>query len=301
MKKIIVSIFFMGRLLAHEQEDQSKPVAYVQPMPTIEIEARPVIEAPVCAEQKKVDKTQAYKNTKAQEAIIHDTYDEAMKLEDVPQSYIDLVKKFDLDPQEISFYTAVRMNRFVEKVGNNIMLLHPNFFLYLSEQEQVAYIAIQLARIKAGDNPELAGKHDPARRTLKRVRDCSAVAIGLFFAGMYHQEIMQAIHEYWPAVSEVIFSKTGAVIGGILLLNMLLRAQYERNKLKTFLQRELESIDVIGADGLIAAREKQIHWGKNNSSWLQYQWHKLKGNLFLEMSPEVELERIKDHVASKNA
>lgn len=268
MKKIIASIFLVSRLLA--QNDQE-------------------------------DTTQKYRNTKAHEAIIHDTYQEAMKLEDVPQAYIDLVKKFDLDPQEICFYTAVRMNRFVEKVGNNIMLLHPNFFLYLTEQEQLAYIAIQLARIKAGDNPELGGKHDPAKRTLKRVKDCSVAAIGLFFAGMYHQEIAQAIHEYWPAVKEVIFSKTGAVISGIILLNMLLRAQYEHTQLKTFLQRELESTDVIGAEGLITIREKQSHWGKNKASWLEYQWGKLMGNLYLDMNPEVELERIKAHVARKSA
>ena len=64
MKKIIVSIFLMSRLFAHEQENESNAVAYAQPMPNIEIvEARPVIEAPVCQEQsKKVDKTQEYKN-----------------------------------------------------------------------------------------------------------------------------------------------------------------------------------------------------------------------------------------------
>lgn len=295
----MASIFLVSRLLAHEQEDQANTVACAQPIPNIEIGgARPVIQAPICTEQApRVDKTYAYKNTKAHEAIIHDTYDEAMKLEDVPHAYIDLVKKFDLDPQEISFYTAVRMNRFVEKVGNNIILLHPNFFLYLTEQEQLAYIAIQLARIKAGDNPELGGKHDPAKRTIKHVKDCSVAAIGLFLAGMYHQEIMQAVQEYWPAVKEVIFSKTGAVIGGIIILNALLRTQYERGKLKTFLQHQLESIDVIGADGLISAREKQVNWDKNNASWIQYQWHKLKGALFLDLNPEVDLERIKEHIA----
>lgn len=303
MKKIIASIFLMSRLFAHEQENESNAVAYAQPMPNIEIvEARPVIEAPVCQEQsKKVDKTQEYKNKKAHEAIIHDTYDEAMKLEDVPQSYINLVKQFDLDPQEVTFYTAVRMNRFVEKVGNNIMLLHPNFFLYLTEQEQLAYIGIQLARIKAGDNPELGGKHDPAKRMVKRARDCSFAAIGLFIAGMYYKEILAAGQEWWPSIKKAALSKPGMVIGALLILNGLVKGHYQQNRIKRYLQHELDSIDVMGADGLISAREKQINWGKNNASWLQYQWHKLKGALFLDLSPEVDLERIKNHVARKNA
>jgi hypothetical protein len=50
----------------------------------------------------------------------------------------------------------------------------------------------------------------------------------------------------------------------------------------------------------MAARERQVGWGKRNSSWLGYQWHKLMGQLYLEMMPEVELERIKEHIA-KNA
>lgn len=301
MKKIIASLFLMSRLCAHEQADQTAQATHDMPMQEV-VELCPTAQTSACKDQpKEIDKTQEYKNKKAHEAIIHDTYDEAMKLEDVPSSYINLIKQFDLKPEDINFYTAVRMNRFVEKVGNNIMLLHPNFFLYLTEQEQLAYIAIQLARIKAGDNPELGGKHDPAKRTLKRVKDCSVVAIGLFLAGMYHKEIMHAVQEYWPAVKEVIFSKTGAVIGGIVLLNMLLRAQYERAKLKTFLQRELESTDVVGAEGLITIREKQVHWGKNKASWLEYQWGKLMGNLYLDMNPEVELERIKNHVAHRNA
>jgi hypothetical protein len=302
MKKIIFAIFLVSTLVAHEQSEEANPVAYAQPMPNIEIvEARPVIEAPVCQEQsKKVDKTQEYKNKKAHEAIIHDTYQEAMKLEDVPQSYINLVKQFDLNPQEVTFYTAVRMNRFVEKVGNTIMLLHPNFFLYLTEQEQLAYIGIQLARIKAGDNSELGGKHDPAKRVVKQVRDGSLAVIGAFIAGMYYKEIIAAGQEWWPSIKNAALSKPGMIIGALLILNGLVKGHYQQNKIKRYLQHELDSIDVMGADGLISAREKQVNWGKNNASWLQYQWGKFKGNLFLDMNPEVELGRIMEHVARKN-
>lgn len=253
------------------------------------------------AQEVQEDKTQQYKDKKAHEAIIHDTYDEAMKLENVPQAYTDLVKQFGLDPDEIIFYTAVRMNRFVEKVGNFIVLLHPNFFLYLTEQEQLAYIAIQLAHIKAGDNTELGGKHDPEKRTVKGVQDCSLAMLAAFIAGMHYQDISGAAQEWWPTIQKFVYSKTGAVIIGLLVLNALLKGRYTQHTLKRFLQRELESVDVMGAQGLISAREKQVHWGKRNASWLEYQWSKLKGLLFLDMNPEVELGRIKDYVAQNEA
>jgi hypothetical protein len=90
------------------------------------------------------------------------------------------------------------------------------------------------------------------------------------------------------------------IIGALLILNGLVKGHYQQNKIKRYLQHELDSIDVMGADGLISAREKQVNWGKNNASWLQYQWGKFKGNLFLDMNPEVELGRIMEHVARKN-
>ena len=94
---------------------------------------------------------ETFRDVKAFQAIVHDTYQEAMPMENVPEAYTNAVKKMGLSPDEVKFYTAVRMDHFAEKAGNCVVLLRPNFFLYLTEEEQVTTIAVQLSRIKAGD------------------------------------------------------------------------------------------------------------------------------------------------------
>ena len=258
--------------------------------------------------QTEKEKTDQYRTKKAHEAIIYDTYQEVMPYEgEIPQAYKDAIRAFGLDEQDIHFYTAVRMNRFVEKVGNNIILLRPNFFLYLTEQEQVAYIGIQLARIKAGDKKELGGKHDPRKQSLKQFRKISAIATVLLFMAIYRKELKADLSNFWdymrfyglPLIKDILLSPAGMLVGGFLTYNAIAKILAKREDLKDFLKYEFDSIDTLGVDGLVDARERQVVWGKRNSSWISYQWHKLLAKLYLEMMPEVELERIKEHVAQK--
>jgi len=265
MKKLLILASIIFCLLAQEQSQQS-------------------------------DSTEQYRAQKAHEAIIYDTYDEVMFLEDIPQAYKDAILEFALDPNDIHFYTAVRMHRFVKKVGNNIVLLWPNFFLYLTEQEQVSEIGVQLARIKAGDNRELDGKHNPSKKRLQNFRKITVAITALLLAGIYRNELIAVGHAAWPYVKEGICSKAAKLIAACIGTNTVAKSLYAQEKLKKFSQYEFDSVDTLGAEGLIGVRERQVVWGKLNSSWPAYQWYKLLGRLYLTMMPEVELERINEHL-----
>lgn len=247
--------------------------------------------------QKSPDQTEKYRKTKAHEAIIHDTYKEAVPFDqELPPAYKDTLKKFGLSEKDVHFYTAVRMNRFVKKVGNNIVLLRPNFFLYLTEQEQAAVIGYQLARIKAGDNRELDGKkHNPNKTTLSQFRKASIAIGSVLLAGLYHQEIIKSL----PYIKNALCSKAAMVISGFLAANIFAKALYKHTKLKREFAYELASIDVLGAQDMIRMKERQIVWGKNNSSWIRYQWDKFLGRLYLAGNPEASLERINEHLNEK--
>lgn len=259
-------------------------------------------------DQNQSDQTEKYRTMKAHEAIIYDTYQEAIPFEgEIPQAWQDAIIKFGLDLNDIHFYTAVRMNRFVEKVGNNIILLRPNFFLYLTEQEQAAYIGIQLARIKDGDNKELGGKHDPKKQFTKRFQKVSAFLTVLLFVAIYRKELKTDLSNLWdyirftglPLAKDILLSPAGMLASAFLAYNGLAKVFAKQEELKDFLKYEFDCVDTLGAEGLVAARERQVGWGKRNASWISYQWHKLLAQFYLEMMPEVELERIQEHVAKK--
>jgi hypothetical protein len=78
------------------------------------------------------------------------------------------------------------MDRFVEKVGPNIILLRPNFFLYLNEQEQAAAIAVQLQRIKDNHNPELSQHHRDI--FLKNFKIVSGIVAAAAFYACYYKD-----------------------------------------------------------------------------------------------------------------
>ena len=102
-------------------------------------------------EPKPIDPTEQYRNKKANEAIIHDAYYEAEEYkEEIPVAWKEALEAFGFKHGDINFYTTVRINKFVERVGNSLVILCPNFFLYLTPEEQKAYIGLQLASFKQG-------------------------------------------------------------------------------------------------------------------------------------------------------
>lgn len=250
-------------------------------------------------DQKPVDATEKYRTMKAHEVILHDEYDEVMPLEgELPQAYKDAIQKYGLDEKEIHFYTAIskpwrRINVFVQKVGKNIVILRPNFFIYLTQKEQASYIAIRLAEIADNYYPELEWPQDKKLNMLKNV---SIGISGLALLALYRNQLLEHAQRAWPLVKDVIFSKAAAIIGGCAAINGIAYGMNERNRIQTYLKHELDSVDKIGAEGLISAREKQVGWGKRNVSWLNYQWNKLLAHLDLGMMPEVDLARIKAHL-----
>ncbi len=254
---------------------------------------------PAQAQEKKVDNTDQYRRKKAWEAIIYDTYEEAMPYDKkLPEAYKKVIEQFGFTEKDVNFYTAVRMDWFVDKVGNNIMLLRPNFFLYLTEEEQASHIAIQLERIRAGDNSELDGKENPNKQCAKKFTKAVNIATAVALVGLYHKEIMKGLNDAWPHVKHHLFSKVGMLIAGCAAANFLAWKAYDIAEQKHYEQHEFVTLDTIGADDWIAVKEKQVEWGKQNSGWL-YPWYKLLGKLYLGYNAAVKLERYKEHVKAK--
>ena len=251
-------------------------------------------------EQQQEDPTQKYRATKAHEAVIYDKFKEAQPYtQELPEHFKKTIADFGFKEDEIKFYTAVRMNRFVKKAGNNIVILRPNFFLYLTPEEQSVEIACRLAQIKAGDNYEVGGKNNPEKALLADLKKYSIGATALGLALLYRKDLSAQAQLYWPTIQKILLSKGAALVAGCLTLNGLAKMLYKQNKNRNYLQYEKDVIDHCGPQGLLAVREKQVGWGKRNASWLAYQWGMLKGKLFLTMMPEVELERLQEHIQSK--
>lgn len=240
-----------------------------------------------------------YYTTKAYEAIIHDTYQEAMPYnKELPKEYKDALEKFGFADGEIAFYTAVRMNRFVEKVGNNIVLLHPNFFLYLTPEEQSAHIGVQLARIKAGDLSETRA-NNPEQKNLEKLYTFAKAAIAGSLAFHYRDALIEAAQFGLEHSKELLFSKTGAFITACALVPAYAHIAHTRKKYAALTEYELSVVDTMGPDELTKIRQRQVVWGKNNESWLRYQWYMFLGRLDLLDMPEVQLEKYKEHEAKK--
>lgn len=237
---------------------------------------------------------ETFKNTKAFQAIIHDTYKEAMPMEQVPEAYINAVKKMGLSPDEVKFYTAVRMDRFVEKVGNYVMLLRPNFFLYLTEEEQVANIAIQLSRIKAGDVSEISTYNQDTQnlRTLNKASLAACAGATAFYS---RDAIMSAL----PYVRNFATSKAGLFVGAVGLANLLAYVLYKQKETQSLTQHELNVLDVMGPEELIKIRERQTHWGKQRASWTYPIYKFIYGDLGIGEMPETQLEKYHKHLAEK--
>lgn len=245
---------------------------------------------------------QDYRTEKAFEAIIYDTYREAqpIKNEELPESYEKILTQFGLTKDDVHFYTATRMNRFVEKVGNNVILLRPNFFLYLTEAEQLSHIAVQLQKINSNDNSEIGDKYNPTKQLLTQFKKISTATTGLLLAALYHKEITNGISYYAPTIKSAILSKAGVLIGTYAAANLLAKALYQQQEIRNAREHEFSALDITGAQDWISVKEKQINWGKNNYSRITYQWYKLLGKFDLAYNPETQLEAYKEHLKQKD-
>jgi len=247
------------------------------------------------------DPTQQYLDKKAVPAIIHDAYYEAALHDTLPSSFKKALDAFGFKEDEIQFYTAVRMNKFVERVGNKLIILRPNFFLYLTEEEQAAYIGLQLASLRAGDDNDVGGSHTTFYKP--RFSSFQKTGIGiaaLALGALYHNQLLEQSKHMWPLVKNIVFSKGTAVIATYLATNGIRETLHERNYIKQHMAAQNEVVDHLGAEGLLSIRTKQVHWAYNNHSWLINKWYRLLGTLDLVYNPETALERLKKYAASKN-
>lgn len=248
------------------------------------------------------DPTVQYRNKKADLAIIHDKYQEAEAYtNEWPEAWKQAITSFGFKPEEINFYTAVRTNRFVEKVGNNIVLLRPNFFLYLTDAEQAVYIGLELARLKAGDKDILEGSHTTQKKDSVWLSFNKKVigAAGLALVYLHFDSIKTQLPNLLSTSKNLLFSKSGAVVSLALLTHLALAAKKQRKKIQEVYEHEYAVIDNLGAEGLLTIRKKQTHWGYNNCSWLTNQWYKLLGKFSLVYNPESSLERLQAYAANK--
>lgn len=251
------------------------------------------------------DPTAEFRNKKSYKAIIHDSYYEAEEYKgEIPDAWKEALDAFGYKEGDINFWTAVRTDRFVERVGNNLIILRPNFFQYCTPEEQKVYIGLQLASLQQDIEMDFEGSHEVFCNTTKRKLTFKHVTVGLTalaLAALYGKQVIQKSREYAPTVTNVLFSKAVALIGGCYALNKANELIKKREKIKKFSDAQLIVVDKLGAEGLLSIREKQVNWGKGNAWWIEHKWNYLMGKLSLAYSPEANLELIKDYVAQKEA
>lgn len=255
------------------------------------------------AAETKEDPTEKYRNKKAHEAIIHDSYYEAQKYTDeIPISWKEALEAFGYKDGDIEFYTAVRTNKFVERVGNKLVILRPNFFLYCTPEEQKVYIGLQLASLQQDVEMDLGGSHETFCNTKRAEISFRQKTIGLTALGLlalYHKPIIEKMRELAPALETYVFSKGAALIAGCWLLNKGNELIKEHDKIHKFNEAQLTVVDKLGADGLLSIRQKQVSWSKNNNWWWKNRWYYLLGKLELVYNPEANLELIQNYIAQK--
>lgn len=255
------------------------------------------------ASETPTDPTAKYRNKKSYEAIIHDSYYEAERYKgEIPTAWKEALDAFGIKEEDINFWTAVRTDKFVERVGNNLIILRPNFFQYCTREEQKVYIGLQLASLQQDVEMDFEGSHEVFCNTTKRSLTFQQVTVGLTalaLTALYGKQAVQKSSEYAPLVKNALFSKAAALIGGCYLLNKANDLAKKRDKIKKFNDAQLIVVDKLGADGLLSIREKQVNWGKNNGWWIERKFHYLLGKLSLAYNPEANLELIKDYVAQK--
>lgn len=249
--------------------------------------------------EEKSDLTDKYRKKKAHEAIIHDAYYEAQKYDkELPEAWKNAVEKFGFKEADIKFWRAVRMNKFTEHVGDNIVFLWPNFLLYNTDKEQEAYVGLKLAALQAGEEFEVGGSHETFYNPkASSFQAWSLGVLGVGLAGLYHKQIAA----WWPSVSKALFSKGFALIASVFAVNGARKLLEEREDIHKRREFQFAVIDKLGAEGLLSIREKQVEWGKTKASWIVRKVHYLLGKLSLVYNNEADLELIKEYIAKKEA
>lgn len=262
---------------------------------------------PALGEESASSYKQDYLKEKAWEARIYDDYREAMPFkEPLPLFIQKLLEKFELSEKDVRFYTATKMDHFVEKMGNNVIMLRPNFFLYLNEEQQATEIVNQLARIKAGDKTEIAA-YDLPKKYLNNFKIGTSVLGVLGCAGICYKDVIAIYKEHLPAlkkgltkVQEGPLLKAAALIGGYFAANKIADVLYSRAKNKKAEEYEFAALDIIqGKKEWREVKEKQKAWQKKNLSWIGYRWNKLKAAFHLSFDAETAMNRYEAHLAYK--
>lgn len=253
------------------------------------------------ATEQPTDPTQKYRDMKAHEAIIHDAYYEAQKYTDeLPAAWKEALHAFGFKETDITFYTAVRTNKFVERAGNNLIILRPNFFLYLTPDEQKAYIGLQLASLRQGVEFDVGGSHGTFYKP--KITGFHKTTFGLTALGLlalYRNQIIEKWEQWGESFKNILFSKGTALIAGCFAVNWAKKLLNGQDELKKFNEAQFEVIDRLGADGLLSIRKKQVHWGYNNCYWLVNKWNYLLGKFSLIYNAEANLELINEYVEKK--
>lgn len=250
---------------------------------------------------KKVKKSpDDYRETFANEAVIHDWFAEVVPLEKLPTAYKKVIEKMGMSEDDIHFYTAVRMGRFTEKVGNCIVLCRPNFFIYLTEEEQVAQIAQELYRIRSNDMSEL---RQEAAKSTAFWHNMSILATGVGLAACYRYELQNALSALPSKIEQAEefvgrHKAAAALLALCTIFNVGLYTRYYHSKVAAMQESERAAFDTA-PEALLKTLDRQITWEKNKHSWIGYQWKKLVARLGLCYSAEVQLEKYKELLAEK--
>lgn len=260
-------------------------------------------EAPQTPAKAPADPTEEYRNKKAYEVIIHDSFYEAEKYKgEIPTAWKEALNAFGYKEDDIEFYTAVRTDNFVERVGNKLVILRPNFFLYCTPEEQKVYVGLRLASLRQGVEYDYGGSHETFCNTKKasisfRQKTMAATALGLM--ALYHKQFMAKTRQLMPTVKNVLFSHGAALVAGCWLLNKAKELVKKHDEIKQFNEAQLMVVDKLGAEGLISIREKQVNWSNDMAWWWQRKWYYALGKLALGYDSEASLELIQNYIAKK--
>ncbi len=246
------------------------------------------------------DPTEKYRNYKADESLIHDTYYEAQRYDkELPAHFKDTLEKFGFKEGDINFYTAVRTDQFVERIGNNLIILRPNFFFYLTPAEQSAYLGLKLVTLNQGERFDMWGSHQKLYKpeSSKFYNDTTFItllALGICLGIRNGNNIIEKAYAMWPYIKNATFSKEGAIVAAGAGICVAKRISELHEDFKRRFAIEKEVINRLGPEGLLSIREKQAHWGNNKSSWIGNKWNRVLSKLNLVYDAQTSLEKFKN-------
>ena len=183
---------------------------------------------------------------------------------------------------------------------NNIIILRPNFFLYLTDAEQSAYIGLKLASLQAGEEFDVGGSDETFYHP--KISSFQKISLGLTALGLlalYHNPIKDKLKMAWPVCKIILLSKGAALVAGCVAANAARGLLNQHGEIKKLSAAQYAVIDKLGSEGILSISEKQVHWGYRNHSWVVNKWNYLLGKFSLVYNPENDLELIKEYIAGK--